>query len=228
MALLRSILFALIFYPGSLYFVLGAMPGALAGSRSVRRYAYRWARFHRWCTHHILNIRVRIEGVVPTEPVIVAAKHQSMFETIDMLVILDEPAVVLKQELTAIPLWGKVAAAHGTIPVDRAGSASALREMLRAARAAIAARRMILIFPEGTRVPPGQQPELRAGFAGLYRQLKLPVVPVAIDSGRLSPRNSFIKRPGVITFRFGETIPAGLSREDVEARVHSAINVLDR
>jgi 1-acyl-sn-glycerol-3-phosphate acyltransferase len=144
-----------------------------------------------------------------------------------MLLILDNPAVVLKQELADLPMWGKAAQAFGVIPVDREGSATALRRMLRAARAAMAAARPILIFPEGTRVPPGAHPPLRAGFAGLYGQLKLPVVPVALDSGRLWGRRAFVKKPGIVTFRFCDTIPAGLPRDEAEARVHQAINALD-
>ena len=92
----------------------------------------------------------------------------------------------------------------------------------------IAAGRPILIFPEGTRVPPGHQPPLQPGFAGLYRSLRLPVVPVALDSGRLWPPHSFVKQPGIVTARFGEPIPAGLPRAEIEAAVHAAINQLDR
>ena len=99
--------------------------------------------------------------------------------------------------------------------------------MMRAAEAAIAEGRPIVIFPEGTRVPPGQRPPLQPGFAGLYRALKLPVVPLALDSGRLWPRASFLKRPGIVTMRFAPAIAPGLSRKEIEAAVHSAINVLE-
>nr|MDP9414788.1 1-acyl-sn-glycerol-3-phosphate acyltransferase [Pseudomonadota bacterium] len=155
------------------------------------------------------------------------AKHQSMFETIEIVLLLEEPAVVLKRQLADIPLWGWAAQRYGVIPVDREGGAAALRRMLKAAQAAVSEGRPIAIFPEGTRVGPGEQPPLQAGFAGLYRALGLPVVPVALDSGRLWPRRSFSKRPGVVTMRFGDPIPPGLPRKDVEARVHAAINALD-
>jgi 1-acyl-sn-glycerol-3-phosphate acyltransferase len=151
-----------------------------------------------------------------------------MFETIEMLLLLKKPAVVLKRELADIPGWGWVARRYGVIPVDREGGATALRRMLRAAQAATAAEREIAIFPEGTRVSPGEQPPLQAGFAGLYRSLGVPVVPVALDSGRLWPRGSFVKHPGIVTFRFGEPIPPGLPRREIEARVHEAINILER
>jgi 1-acyl-sn-glycerol-3-phosphate acyltransferase len=227
MHILRSILFAIVFYPGSLVGVLRALPAALTGSLAVRERAVDWARYHRWCCRWLLGIRSRVEGAIPQGPVLIAAKHQSMFETVDLVVILDKPAMVLKQELGDMPLWGRAARAYGAIPVARDGSASALRGMLRAARAAVDEGRSILIFPEGTRVAPGEQPPLKSGFAGLYSHLKLPVVPVAVDSGRLWPRNSFLKRAGFVTVRFGEPIPPGLPRAEIEARVHAAINVLD-
>jgi 1-acyl-sn-glycerol-3-phosphate acyltransferase len=129
--------------------------------------------------------------------------------------------------LTRIPLWGWVVRRYGVIPVDRAGGAAALRTMMRAASAAIAEGRPIVIFPEGTRVAPGARPPLQPGFAGLYRALKLPVAPVAVDSGRLWPRRSFVKQAGVVTMRFGDPIPLGLPREAVEAAVHAAINALE-
>jgi 1-acyl-sn-glycerol-3-phosphate acyltransferase len=228
MTLFRSLLFALVFYAGSLVAVLAALPASLRNGDGVRAHAVRWARFHRWCCRHILDIESRIEGTVPQGAVLVAAKHQSMYETIEMVLILHEPAIVLKRELADLPLWGRIARKYGAIPVTREGSASALRAMLRAAKDAIRQNRPTLIFPEGTRVAPGEQPPLKSGFAGLYRQLGLPVVPVAIDSGLLCPRHGFLKRPGIITFRFGDTVPPDLSRAEAEARVHADMNALDR
>ena len=227
MSMLRSILFALLFYPGSVLVVLSGFPAALIGPKAVAAVTHTWARYHRWCARYLLGIRTRLEGSFPTSPVLVALKHQSMFETVEVLVILDSPAVVLKRELADLPGWGWVARAYGVIPVDREGGATALRRMLKAGREAIEQGRSIAIFPEGTRVLPGEQPALQSGFAGLYRALGLPVVPVAIDSGRLWPRKGFVKRPGIVTMRIGDTIPPKLPREEIEARVHAAINMLD-
>jgi 1-acyl-sn-glycerol-3-phosphate acyltransferase len=98
--------------------------------------------------------------------------------------------------------------------------------MMVEAKRAVAGGRPVIIFPEGTRVPVGQAPPLQSGFAGLYRVLGLPVVPVALDSGRLWPRG-FVKHAGTIHVRVGEIIPPGLKRDDIEARVHRAINVLN-
>jgi 1-acyl-sn-glycerol-3-phosphate acyltransferase len=227
MAALRSFLFALFFYGGTVPAVLLSFPISLLGTGAVRWWAHQWARYHGLCARLLLGVRTRIEGRPPRGACLVACKHQSMFETLEIIPMLDEPATVLKRELADIPLWGWVTRRYGVIPVDRTGGAAALRRMMRAAEAAIAEGRPIVIFPEGTRVPPGEKPPLQPGFAGLYRVLKLPVVPVAVDSGRLWPRGRFVKRSGVVTMRFLEPIEPGLPRQEIEARVHAAINVLE-
>ena len=227
MAALRSLLFALIFYGGTVPAVLLSFPISLFGTKAIRWWAHLWVRFHKFCARWLVGVRTSVEGAPPHGACLVACKHQSMFETLEIILLLDEPAIVLKRELSDIPLWGWVTRRYGAIPVDRKGGAAALRRMMRAAESAIAEGRPIVIFPEGTRVPPGEQPPLQPGFAGLYRALKLPVVPVAVDSGRLWPRRSFVKRPGIVTMRFQAPIPPGLPRGEIEARLHAAINVLE-
>ncbi|HYG48061.1 MAG TPA: lysophospholipid acyltransferase family protein [Allosphingosinicella sp.] len=227
MNLVRSLLYASVFYPGSVLYVLAGIAVLPLGKGPVRAVADAWTGFNRFCARFLLGIRTRIEGRVPNGAVIVAAKHQSMFETTEMQLILDTPATVMKSELGRIPLWGRLTRAYGIIPVDRDGGAASLRRLLRAAGEAVAEGRPIVIFPEGTRVAPGERPPLEPGFAGLYRALDLPVVPVALDSGRIWPRRSFVKKPGTVTMRFGEPIPPGLPRKEAEARVHAAINALE-
>lgn len=227
MSVLRSALFALIFYSWTVVAVLLSFPVSLFGTNAIRGWARGWCWFHRVCAKGLLGIRSRIEGVPPAGPALVAVKHQSMFETLEMLLMLSQPAIVLKRELADLPLWGWVVRRYGVIPVDRSGGAAALRGMMRAAEAAIAEGRPIVIFPEGTRVAPGEQPPLQPGFAGLYRALRLAVVPVAVDSGRLWPRHRFVKRPGIVTFRFGEPMPPGLPRRDIETAIHEAMNSLE-
>ena len=227
MAAIRSALFALFFYPGTVFWVTLASLAAMVGKRPLVAVVRGWTRSHYWGAEHLLAIRTRIEGVLPRGPVLIAAKHQAMYETLEVVRILDAPAVVLKRELADLPGWGRVAQLYGCIPVDRAGGGTALRRMLKAAKGAIAEGRSIVIFPEGTRVAPGERPPLMPGFAGLYKALGLPVVPLALDSGRLLPRHGFVKRAGTVTFRFGDPIPPGLPREEVEARVHAAINALE-
>ena len=230
--MLRNLLFKLIFYGGSVPIVLTTPISALLGWRVLVAHTHFWTRFHGWATRAILGIDQRIEGgrfgdmAFGGAPVLYAAKHQAMYETLELGRMLRNPAIVMKQELTDIPVWGWAARRYGVIVVDRERSAGALRRMLREAKAALAARRSILIFPEGTRVAPGEHPALRAGFAGLYQMLKIPVVPIAIDSGKVWPKHG-PKLPGTVTFRFGDPIPPGLPRDEAEARVHAAINALE-
>ena len=226
MSALRSLLFALVFYAGTILFVLAAVAALVFGRRGVRAVANAWARFHGACARLILGIRTRIEGKVPEGGVLIAAKHESMFETLEMPVLFRNPAVVMKQELARIPIWGWLARRYGMIPIDREGGAAALRRLLREASEATAEGRAIVIFPEGTRVPHGEAPPLQPGFAGLYRALNLPIVPLALDSGKAWGRTLLGKRPGIVTFRFGEPIPPGRPRREAEARVHEAINAL--
>ena len=227
-AALRSLVFMLIFYSGSALLVLTALLMAWPWPASVPVIATAWGRFHRLCARWLLGQKVRIEGVLPQGNYLYIVKHESMFETIDLLCIFDRPVIAAKRELLDIPLWGKIGRLYGLIPVERTAGASALRTLRAAARAATDQGRAVCLFPEGTRVPHGESPPLRAGFAGLYSLLKLPVVPIAIDSGRLSPRGKFMKRAGTITYKVGEIIPTGLDRGEAEARVHAAINALNR
>jgi 1-acyl-sn-glycerol-3-phosphate acyltransferase len=227
MALLRSLIFTLVYYLGCIPTVLGAMLMIPFGQAAIVRGSRRWALWHRWCARHILGIETRIDGVLPQHSVLVVMKHESMYEAVETLALFDQPAVVVKRELTQILVWGTVAKRHGVIPVDRESGAAAVRLMLAAGKAAIAQDRPIILFPEGSRIPHGEQPELKAGMAGLYRLLGLPIVPIALDSGRLAPSGRFIKKPGIVTFKVGEIIPPGLKREEVEARVHTAINALN-
>lgn len=224
---LRSLAYMLVFYSMSLFLVLTALLVAFVAPGAVQRVATVWARFHRFCAHWLLGQKVRVEGDLPDGAYLYILKHESMFETIDILCLFDRPAIAAKRELFDIPLWGRVARQYGLIPIERTAGASAMRTLRTAARAVVAQGRPLCLFPEGTRVPHGEAPALRAGFAGLYVLLGLPVVPIAIDSGRVSPRGSFLKRAGVITYKVGQVVPAGLDRHEAEARVHAAINALN-
>lgn len=226
MAALRSTLFALLFYSGTLLYVLTVILVSPFGDRPVQATVNAWSDFHHWLVSNILAIRISIEGEVPDGAYLIAFKHEAMVETIECLRFAKKPVVVMKRELTQIPLFGWVTRRYGVIGVDREAGARALRNMLAEGKRAIEQGRPVAIFPEGTRVPHGDRPPLRPGFAGLYRTLGLPVVPVAHDSGRLWGRG-FVKRAGTIHFRVGEVIPPGLKRDKIEARVHAAINALD-
>jgi 1-acyl-sn-glycerol-3-phosphate acyltransferase len=225
--LFRSLLFTFVFYTVTMLAVVVALTSVLWGARGVRGIARWWANWHAWCARNILGIRTVVEGPLPRGPLLVAGKHQSMFETMELVRLLDWPGIIMKEELSRIPVWGRLARIYGLIAIDRAGGATALRSMVRDARQCASEGRPVVIFPEGTRVPPGESPPLQPGFAGLYRALDLPVIPMALDSGRVWPRKAFVRRPGVVTIRFGEPIPAGLPRREAEARVHAGINALE-
>lgn len=223
---LRTFVFLVLFYALSVPIVVSVPVSAMFGQAAVVRHAHVWARMHRLLYRWIMGIRVVVEGHVPAGPIFYAAKHQAMFETLELQLVLGGPAMVIKRELSKLPFWGWAAMQYGGIVADRDASASALRSMMRAAKALKARGRSILIYPEGTRVSPGEQPPLQSGFAGLYRALGLSVVPIALDTGGVWPKHG-PKRPGVVTIRLGEVIPPGLPRDVIEARVHAAINVLD-
>ena len=226
MKVLRSIVFYAAFYSASVFFVLGTLlaywlvPGTL-----FRAFPNGWSHFHRWCVIHLLGIEVRVEGGPIEGQALYALKHESFFEAIDLATLLDEPVPFGKEELFRIPAWGAAAKAYGGIAVQRDAGAKGLRTMLKDARVHIESGRNLAILPEGRRVPHGTRPPLRSGFAGLYKLLGLPVVPVAIASGPVYQR--LWKGRGVIRVRFMEPIPPGLPREEVEARVHAAINALN-
>lgn len=226
MTLIRNIAFMAVFYGLSVPIVLVVPISALFGRKALIAYAVGWSRFHRWCARWLLGIQTRYEGPRPSGQVFFAAKHQSMFETTDLIVEIGAPAVIMRREFARIPIWGWAAKHYGIILVDREASSKALRALLLEARTARESGRSVLLFPEGTRVAPGHQPPLKSGFAGLYKMLDLPVVPVATDVGRLWPKRG-LKRAGTATFRFGDPIPPGLPRGEIEARVHAAINALD-
>jgi 1-acyl-sn-glycerol-3-phosphate acyltransferase len=225
MRVLRSLLFYLVFYGGSTLFVTLAVLVARVAPTRVRPVPDAWSRFHRVCVRLLLGIRVRVAGTRPEGPVLYALKHESFFEAIDLPTLLDHPVPFGKEELFRIPGWGRAARAYGAVPVARSEGARALRKMVAEARAFAALGRPLAIFPEGTRIRHGSRPPLQSGFAGLYKTLGLPVVPVAVDSGRLY--QPLWKRRGTITLLFGEPIEPGLPRAEIEARVHAAINALN-
>jgi 1-acyl-sn-glycerol-3-phosphate acyltransferase len=226
MARLRSAVFSVVFLTGTAIAIVVGLCVGLLGQRVLHAYVNGWTRFHALCAFLILGIRSRVEGPVPAGPVLIACKHESMFETLELMHVLRHPGVVAKRELTDFPLWRWVTRLYGMVPVDREASAAALRAMLRATDPIREQGRSLLIFPEGTRVAPGDTPPLRPGLAGLYARWKLPIVPVALNSGTHWPKHG-PKRPGTIVFRFGDPIPPGLPRAEMERRVWEGINAMN-
>ena len=225
-AFLRSLLYAAIFYPATVLWVVFGVPISLLGHRQMLAVVLSWVELHHWLVTHVLGIQIQVEGELPTGPHLIAVKHESMLETMEMVRLTQLPVIVIKKELADIPLFGWMTRRYGVIAVERSAGAKALRALVDEGRQAIATGRGVIIYPEGTRVRVGEQPPLKSGFAALYRALGLPVVPVAVDSGRLWGRG-FIHRGGTVTFLVGNGVPAGLRRNDVEQVVHTEINALE-
>ncbi len=198
MRLLRNFAFYFAFYVGSLLITSASLIALTFSVEAFRARVRDWSQWQRWCLTHLLGCKIVIEGAPQNEPVLYAIKHESFFEAIDAPALLDCPSVFAKRELFDIPLWGRAAAAFGLVPVEREAGAKALMKMIRSAKALVAEGRPLVIFPEGTRVPHGEKRKLQAGFAGLYKMLGLPVVPVAVDSGPVYHRR--LKKPGRITY----------------------------
>jgi len=222
----RAVLFAILFYGATFLWVLASLIASLISHKAVLVVVRSWTGMHRALAEHILGIRTVMVGEIPRGAYLIAVKHQAIYETLEIVRLSDSPVLVMKRELADIPLFGKVTRLYGVIPVERTAGAKALRTMLSGGKAAIASGRPVVIYPEGTRVPVGTAPPLRPGFAGLYRALGLPVVPVALDSGHFWGKG-LARRAGSVTFKVGEVIPAGLGREEVESRVYAAINALE-
>lgn len=171
-----------------------------------------------------LTHEVRGRENLPPPPYILACKHQSAWETLALPALIDRPAIVLKRSLYKLPVFGWYLRAAGMIGIERKAGAKALRMMIAEAKAAAVDRRPILIFPEGTRTPPGQSRRFHIGVTALYDSLHIPVVPVALNSGVYWPRDSLTKRPGRIVLQILPALPADLSRAELTDRLHTAIN----
>ena len=213
---LRSLCFNVGWYVGSVVIAVVGAPVLLLPRRAVIAWARVWIAFVLWWLRVTCRLGHRLVGLenLPAGPAIIACKHQSSWETLSFTLLFDDIAIVLKRELLLIPIVGWAMARAGNIAVSRGEGASALRGVVQQAKAAAARGRSIVIFPEGTRVAPGDRKPYHIGVAALYRQLGLPVVPVALNSGVFWGRRKFVKRPGTITMEVLPSIPPGLGRDE--------------
>jgi 1-acyl-sn-glycerol-3-phosphate acyltransferase len=225
LSMARSLLFNVLFYVTTTLFVVIGSP-LLFAPRSWAMAALKvHARFELWLLRAIVGTTIEVRGRenIPAGPCLVASKHQSAWETFALIPIFRDPALLMKRELFFIPFHGWFSRKFQMIPVDRDKGPSALRRMLREAKKRIDDGREIIIFPEGTRRPPGAPPEYKTGIVLLYDALGVPCLPVALNSGLFWPRRSVIRRPGTIVVEILKPIPPDLPREEFLRRLQEAI-----
>jgi 1-acyl-sn-glycerol-3-phosphate acyltransferase len=221
----HSLLFNLLFYVTTTLFVVLGSP-LLFAPRSWAMAALRvHSRFELWLLRVIVGTKLEVRGLdnIPPGPCLVASKHQSAWETFALIPLFRDPALLMKRELFWIPFHGWFSKKFEMIPVDRDKGPAALRRMLREAKKRIEAGREIIIFPEGTRRPPGAPPSYKTGIVLLYEALGVPCVPVALNSGLFWPRRTLTRRPGTIVVEILEPIPPGLPKKEFLERLETTI-----
>lgn len=233
MTLLRSLVYQLLFLPWTLFLCTIYLPLLLGPRKLMQRCARLWLSGALVLQHWILGLSFQIKGTenLPAGACLIAAKHQSAWDTMIFHRILADPAYVLKKELLSLPFIGWYLQKTGMVAIDRAAGMKALKLMVDGAKAAAAEGRQVIIFPEGHRQPPGVAGEYHSGVAALYAGLELPLVPVALNSGLFWGRNSFLRRAGCITLEFLPAIAPGMNRKllmpEVESRIETATRALE-
>jgi 1-acyl-sn-glycerol-3-phosphate acyltransferase len=230
MVLLRSIAFNAVFYGLLVGMLIGGVPVLLTRPEGVKNYARLWARLSLRLFSIICGVAVDIRGVqnLPEGGVIVAAKHQSFLDILALITVLPDFTFVLKRELMMIPMFGQFLRRSGMIPIDRSKGRAVMSELNERVRSALESGHQLVIFPEGTRRPPGAEPQYKSGVSHLYAGADAPCVPVALNSGLFWPRRSFLRHPGRFELEFLPPIPAGRDRSDflndLQQRIEAASN----
>ena len=221
----RSLLFNVLFYVTTTLFVVIGSPLLFAPRDWAMAALKVHSNFELWLLRTIVGTKIEVRGRenIPQGPCLVASKHQSAWETFALIPIFRDPALLMKRELFFIPFHGWFSRKFEMIPVDRDKGPSALRRMLREAKKRIDDGREIIIFPEGTRRPPGAPPDYKTGIILLYDALGVPCLPVALNSGLFWPRRSVIRRPGTIVVEILPPIPEGLPRDEFLRRLEAAV-----
>lgn len=213
---LRSLLFNLLFYPATCLLCLVWLP-SLVMPRPALDLGFRiWAHGLQFLLYVCVGVSHRIDGTPPKPgtAALVAGKHQSAWETIILAKVLYRPTFVLKRELTWIPVLGWYMLKMRMICIDRSSGSKALRTLIASAKRAKDEGQCLVIFPEGTRVGVDETGQYQSGIAAIYKQLDLPVTPLALNSGLKWRRKAFVKQPGIITAKFLPPIPPGLPKAE--------------
>jgi 1-acyl-sn-glycerol-3-phosphate acyltransferase len=221
----RSIVFNILFYLNLTAYVIAALPTLLMPRGGIITMAKLWARSNLTLLRVICGINVEFRGLdkIPPGPLLVASKHQSSWETFALLLILKDPAYIMKRELMWIPLFGWYTWKADMIAVDRSRGSQALAHMNASARREALRGRQIIIFPEGTRRPPGAEPKYKFGVVHLYMDMGVPCLPVALNSGLFWPRRTLRRYPGTIRVELLDPIPPGLRKDDFFTRLQREI-----
>jgi 1-acyl-sn-glycerol-3-phosphate acyltransferase len=211
--IIRSVVFNVLFYLILVPYLMVAMPTLLLPRWGIIRLAQHWGRVNLHLLRIVCGITVEWRGLekIPAGACLVAAKHQSVWETFALLTLFRDPTYILKRELLWLPLFGWAAWRARMIPVDRGGGKPALAAMAAHVRDALAAGKQIIIFPEGTRRPAGAEPKYKYGIAHLYGEGIAACVPIALNSGLFWPRRQFLRYPGTITVEILDPIAPGLA-----------------
>lgn len=222
---LRSLVFNILFYLVFLFWVVVALPTFLMPRSAMMRVAIWWASSVTLLMRWVCNIKVEFRGVekIPKGPLIVASKHQSMWETIALLRFFEAPFFAIKRELKFIPVFGLFLIKTRMIAIDRSAGGRALVKMARRAAEEVRRGRQFVIFPEGTRTAPGAPAHYKSGIALIYADCGVPCLPVALNSGLFWPRRTFMRYPGTLVVEFLDPLPPGLPREEFLARLKEEI-----
>src|SRR3954451_20118637 len=208
MLVLRSLLFNLAFYLNLILWMIILLPCLVLPRQSVMQVVKAWAGSSLWLLRVIAGTRLELRGrgKIPPGGALVAAKHQSFLETFALVTIFDDPTYILKRELMWIPFFGWYLAKARCVPIDRKAGSLALVQMTARAKEEAQHGRQIIIFPEGTRRPPGAPPTYKYGVAHLYQNLGFPCIPIAMNSGLYWPRRQFSRRPGTVRIEVQDPI----------------------
>lgn len=222
---LRSFLYNIVFYVNLVLFLVLGSPFYITPRKWSVRALQAWATTSLWWLRLICGTRYEVRGRenIPEGAVLVAAKHQSTWETFALLPLFDDPAMILKRELIFIPLFGWFIPKFRMIPIERAAGAQGLKTMIARAKTEAGRGRQLVIFPEGTRRPPDAPPDYKPGAAALYLKLGLKCLPIALNSGLYWPRRKFLRYPGTIVIEILPPIEAGLPRREFSQRLETVI-----
>jgi 1-acyl-sn-glycerol-3-phosphate acyltransferase len=221
----RSYIFNVLFYLNLIALLIAVLPTLVMPRWGIIAVAKFWARTNIWLLRIVCGIKVDFRGLekIPPGPLLVSSKHQSLWETFALLPILSDPAYIMKRELMWIPFFGWYTWKAGMIPVDRKRGSQALTEMNVHARRELARDRQIIIFPEGTRRPPGAEPRYKYGVVHLYAEMGVPCLPIALNSGVFWPRRSMRRYPGTIRVEVLDAIPPGLGKNEFFERLQREV-----